>query len=201
MNMEIKSTDFYTNKTKKYLLPLLKYYDSELIAHLNAIFKLGVGIDDIAVSRNKQLFENNIYILINVNVALPQFIKTLDWVKQQPYYKYDYPFDDITEGHQHMIVLEIPKEFSPTYNNFINSKFSKMYSRENIDYYFPKVDDRVKVLLKDEEATEKFVEMINTSYDTHYTAEEWIEEKYEIELPIKNDEEIFNYKLKTTKNV
>ena len=31
----------------------------------------------------------------------------MDWVQNQPYYLFDYAFDDVLKGRKHMLILEI----------------------------------------------------------------------------------------------
>jgi hypothetical protein len=191
--MNIKAGELYINKTMKYLLPVIKDYGQELSTNINNLFKLGFGVKD-ALFTDKDM-NCHIFILVDTSIDRDKFNTTLLWLQQQPYYEHDYPFDDIKRGSKHMIVLKIPEHHIPAYQNFITSKFSKMYHKDDIDKYFKKTDARYKVLTKDSETLKAYVDEINKTFDAQYTYAEWIKDDVEIEKPINLKEEIFNFNL------
>ena len=120
------------------------------------------------------------------------FVDILEWLKIQPYFEFDYAYDDIVDGFQHMIVLKIPESHKKTRDYFVKDKFSKMYTGKEIINYFKKDDVRFAVLTRDSKLLKVFVDKVNKDYDTHFKYEEW---DGEIELPLKREQEIFNFKL------
>ena len=189
--MRIKVGAFYTNKTRKYLLPAISGHGEEVIKKLDSVFKLGIGVNDAIAPASLNL-NNHIFILVDANVRTSIFTSVLDWLREQVFFELDYAYDDIVEGYQHMIVLKLPDNHKETYEYFINDKFSKMYSKDSIEKYFKKNETRFKILVKDTVMLKSFVDKINKDYNTSFRYEEW---DGEIEYPLKKQEEIFNYNL------
>ena len=187
--MKITTNKLYDNKTKKYLLPIIKDYGNDVLSRINRLFKLAIGIDDAAISRSLNL-NYHLFFLLDANIKKASFISDLEWLRQQYCYATDYPYGDIKTSNLHMLVIKIPENHKITYDHFVNNAFSKMYSEENIKKYFKPGDERIKILTKDRVATESFVNDINTHFDTDYVYEEWVGE---VEYPVKNSEEIFNF--------
>lgn len=181
----------YQNKTKKYLLPVIKDYGRELITKLNSLPKIAIGVNDAIIPENMNL-NNHIFILVDINIKQENFTKILYWLRKQDYFECDYSFDDIINGNKQIIVLKLPRNHKNTYNYFINSKFSKMYPEEIINRYFKKTDFRFGVLTKSNSTIKSFVDKINSMHNTDLNYEEFTDE---VEFFIKEEEEIFNYNL------
>jgi hypothetical protein len=186
--MKIITGKIYVNKTKKYLLPIVKDYGNELVSKLSSIHKLAMGIHDDIIPDHFN-FNNHIFILVDVSIKPNNFNKMIQWLRLQSYYAADYSFDDIIEGNQHMIVLKLPDKHKTIYNHFMNSKFSKMYTKDMIKNYFKSDDIRFGVLTRSETTVKSFVDKINAKHgrllDYEYSDE--------VEFNIDNNEEIFNY--------
>jgi hypothetical protein len=188
--MKIVIGKLYVNKTKKYLLPIVKDYGNELVSKLSSVHKLAMGVKD-AVIPDLFDFNNHIFILIDVSIRPSNFGKMIKWLRLQTYYTSDYAFDDIIEGRQHMLVLELPKNHKDIYTHFMNSEFSKMYNKDMIKTYFEDDDIRFGVLTKNEATVKSFVNRVNSKHgkllDYEYADE--------VEFNIDNNEEIFNYSI------
>lgn len=189
--MKFKVGIYYQNKTRKYLLPVVKGYGQQLIQKLSALSKIAVGVNDAVIPENMNL-DNHVFILVNTNIKKDTFINVLTWLKDKDYFKLHYSFDDIVDGYQEMLVIKLPENHKGTHDHFINSEFSKMYTKETINKYFKKDDIRYGVLVRSDNATKSFVDKINKE---HYTDLKYEEFTDEIEFFIKEEEEIFNYNL------
>lgn len=180
--MIIKKGKFYKNYTFLYIIPGLKIYGSVFAKHYANIFKLAVGIDDVSSNIDKPA----LYILIDSTVNKDAFINSMEWFRKQSFYIADYPFDDIHNGYQHMLVISIPER---VYSHFINSEYSKMYSAEEINKFGFQPIIR-KVLSKDKYYADVFIKNLNAAWDTKYTIETW---HGELDYPWKDEKERFNY--------
>ena len=170
------------NRTALYLLPNLRKHGVEYKENLSIVHKKAIGIADDA----NELEGNNIYILLDAAVNTKTFIRVLNWVKNQPYYIADYEFDDMLDGTLHMLVLHVPD--IDTYDNFIKSKYSKMYSAKDLRQFIDKDSIILGVLTRDKETLDRYVTTINKEWETAFTSTEWTEE---LDYPWKNAEEIF----------
>lgn len=192
--MKLTDDRFYVNKTKKYLLPLVKDFGYDFIDELTMIFKLGVGIGD-AVMPGVMNLNNHLFILTHTKKKPERFAKFIKWLRTQSFFEFDYAYDDIVDGYQHMLVLRLPKIHKEKLDHFVNSRFSEMYPKSTAMNYFSQEGERFKILTKNNVSLRTFVEFINKEYDTEFTIKDWIEHNNEIEFPIEKKEEIFNYNL------
>lgn len=182
--------DIYWNKTKKYLLPCLVEYGEDFSKKVSNLFKLAVGIGDHALTDMGLHLEKHLFILVDTSVSKQTFPKTIQWLRGQPYYETDYPFDDIHTGKLHMIVIKFPEKYYNAYGRFTKSQFSKMYSKEDIGKLF-KNKERVGVLTKDKEQLSKFLNELNKKFNTSIEEHEWPSEN-ELDFTINMKEEMFN---------
>ena len=187
--MEIKLGNIYINKTKKYLVPCLREYGQDFTSRVSNLYKLAMGIGDFALEEMGKKFKNHIFILVDANLSQTTFLATLNWLKLQEYHAFDYAYDDIHLGHLHMLVIEVPGKYLPTLENFKEGKFSKMYVTEEFIHLFEHDSEQVKVFTKDKEQMFKFVEKVNTIFNTNVEPEKW---DGELEFPILTEEEYFN---------
>lgn len=194
--MEIQLGTIYTNKTKTYLLSTLIDYGDDFEKKFAHLFKLAVGIGDFALVDMGIVLEDSIYILIDTKFSRRKFKEIMNWVKSQSYYEFDYPFDDIHVGHLHMLVVKIPDRFNTTVKEFQNSKYSKMYEYEDLHKFFDNRKVELDVLTKDSKMLITFVNKVNNMFKTNVDYSTW---EGEIEFPLKDEEEYFNFKLFTNK--
>lgn len=201
--MKIQIGKEYHNKTWKYLLPCLRGYDNAFVMRFNLMYKLAVGIYD---SLHSNLAKGKyIYVLADTKYKNKSYLEFINFVRCQPYYITDYCYDaDISKARRQMIVLEIPKQFHRAYYYFLKGKYSKMYTKEQLNNLYSSVLNK-KVLSTEEKTRlknyqildnnksirEQFIKTLNEEFNTDING---LDEEYEVELPLKRKEEIFNCK-------
>jgi len=196
--MEIVKDKMFINRTKRYLLPVLLKYGDVFIEQFRQVFKLGYGIDDKILPDNLK-FDNHIFILFNAHKNSTDgfesitFIKFLDWIRKQSYFEFDYPFDDIRDGEQHMIVLKIPESLPDAHSAFLNGRYSKMYSDNDLKLLFGENDPRYNIFTKHPTARKLFINKINKDYSINFTETDFDSELLEVDEPIVLKNEIFNH--------
>lgn len=210
--MKIQNGKLYENKTWKFLFPCLRAYGEDVINKFNAFFKIAVGIGDFNITTQ----QNCLYILIDTNISLTErglkqykenFNLFLDWFRLQHFYVKDYLFDDSNTQGKHMLVIRVPSDYYKSYSYFLEGKYSKMYTKEQLDVLFkihslPKgavehsQNERAKksrdILERKKEVVKSFVNRVNLRFKTTATYEDF--KDAEVEFPIDYKEEIFNYK-------
>jgi hypothetical protein len=192
--MEIKLGTIYINKTKTFLLSTLIEYGQDFEDKFAHLFKLAVGVGDFALIDMGMILDDSIYILIDTKFSRKGFKDIIQWIKIQKYYVFDYPFDDIHNGHLHMIVIKIPHKFERTLKEFQNSNYSKMYEYDDLHKFFGKREKEMKILTKDPQMLITFVNKVNQMFKTNADSSVW---GGEIEFPLKDEEEYFNFLLFT----
>jgi len=186
------------NKTKKYLLPCLKEYGSDLIKHLNNVFKVAVGIGDIVIDNSGMKYEKHIFILIDTTISHSFFLKFIEWIRKQEHiYEDDYVYDNIQKSSFHMVVLKFPEKYYSSFDSFKEGKYSNMFNEKDINTVFEKYPTIKKVFIKDHNYKVFFTERLNKIYgldgDNKVKPEEY---EGELELPPTNKTEVFNDHLK-----
>lgn len=191
--MDIKIGHLYRNKTFTYLVPCLSEYGETFRAKLNSIFNLAFGIHDCILDGT--IFEKQrlFYILCDKLYQPAKFQNFLNYIKAKEYFVTDYAFDDMEHGRKHMVVIKCPEGMSYAYDMFNESKYSLMYLDSQIDSLF--TNEQIRDILKRKKTLAgKFAIKVNSLYNTSLTAKDIIEEDMELDLPLKEEEEFFNYK-------
>jgi len=188
-SIKIKDSIF-ENKTKKYLAPILKCYEDSLSKYFFSIKKVAYGVNDIIAKKCNREINNCIFILIKYNKVFPEFLKH---IRTMDYYCYDYPFDAILKGKYHMVVIFFPVKYINSYEQFLKGYYSKMYNVKDIVKYFKK-EDTIKILTKDMCYKDIFKKYIQTEFGYN----DYIPDSHcnELDLPISQRQEIFNYHLR-----
>ena len=192
--MEVKLGTIYTNKTKTYLLSTLIDHGPTFEKKFSNLFKLALGIGDFALIDMGIVLNDSIYILVDTKFSRRMFKEIMNWIKIQPYYEFDYPFDDVHSGHLHMIVIKIPDRFKNTVKEFNSGNYSKMYEYDDLQKFFNKRKSTLDVLTKDPDMLITFVNKVNKMFKTNADSDSW---KGEIDFPLKDEEEYFNFVLFT----
>lgn len=193
--MKIQVGSIAMNKTKKYLLPCLKYYGEDFEQKFHAMWKWAVGIGDIITIKSNVQFEKHIFILADMKRNTETFNDFQLWIREQPYYADDYAFDNLLTGHLHMFVVKLPEKFYDAFETFKKSEFSKMFSHKDLYDFFSDKPDVVQVVIKDHEYKLKFAKQLQEQFNV-YLREDEIDDKFELDLPVNPDEEFFNDHLK-----
>jgi hypothetical protein len=193
--MQIRIGELYVNKTLKYLVPALLYYGDTFKAKLNTVQKLAFGLFDMNLVGSHLEGQKNIYMLIDMAVRADLFFNFLDWVRHQDYYVTDYVADSVlgNESRRHMVVIAFPLIMEDVYDKFLEGKYSKMYTKKEIESYFSdnsKVTTKA-VLTKSLAGKQFFVNLIKETYDTTITDYDIRQENPEFDIPPINQEEIF----------
>jgi hypothetical protein len=194
--MEIEIGKLYFNKTLKYLVPALNYYGPTLKTKLNLIFKLAFGVHDTLLEGSYLEGQKNIFILVDKLVRTDLYQNFMDWVKHQEYYVTDYAYDSIMEAYsrKQMIVLAFPPSMGDTYEKFLKGKYSKMYTKKEINDYFGdenKAEAR-HVFARTPYAKAEFKLKIKETFDVILEDKDFLNGSWEYDLPPNKEEEFFN---------
>lgn len=193
MYAEFIKTDIegcYENFTKKYLFPALLFYGNDFRRKVLGLNRIAVGIGDVIIEKCNQSFDYPILMLLKTTHF--SFIGFLEWVKEQPYYLYDYAFDSLLCGSLHIVVIQFPTEMIAAYNKFLESKYSEMYSANQIEEFFLKEDTK-NILYKNPSYKENFKKRIQKEFCYYQYIPNYHCKEYE--FPISKKQEIFNYHL------
>ena len=191
--MDIKIGKYYVNKTWRFLLPCLRGHGDIFVRKFNPLFKLAVGVHDTLLDGSEISDSRNIYIMIDKMVQQKCFFEFLDWIKYQDYYVADYcPDADIKKSRKHIIVITVPKGFETAYDNFLQGKYSQMYTEDQVNLLFSNPDRKKEydILSKNKSALDGFIKTINTEFDVNANPKDFQNSEYE--LPLRKSEEIFN---------
>jgi hypothetical protein len=204
IGIRIQIGSIFMNRTRKYLLPIIKYYGTEFTFNINSMFKVAIGIGDIVLEKCGFKHEKHLFILIDSLYKPTIFLKSLKWIRNHPAYEDDYIFGNVKTSRFHMLVIQVPEYYIPSFENFKESKFSKMYSKEDINKLFEfqsrSGTDRVnyenahKVLIHDHNYKVEFAKQVREQFDVQDFNVNDISDTVEFDLPIRKTEEIFNYK-------
>jgi hypothetical protein len=135
--------DLYRNKTHTYILPVIKDYGSDFVdkfaANLKPIaYTIGDMSHDINYQDNNYLYVTctmNTSVAYNRKVFNPEvyerFKYFLEWVKNYSFYVTEYIQGDISDN-RYTFVFDMPKGYENLKRDFLNRKYSTMYSKEQI---------------------------------------------------------------------
>lgn len=197
--IKIQIGKIFMNRTRKYMFPVIKEYGIDFTFKLNTLFKVAIGIGDIIINKCGLHHENHFFILIDTLVNTSQFISIMDDIRRHPSYEDDYVYGNIQNTRFHMLVIKIPNEYIGTFEKFKKSKYSEMYTAQDLKKFFyfdsEKATDEYKniqkVLIKDHNYKFEFVKIIQKEFDIPFGIDE-LSETTELDLQILEKEEIFN---------
>jgi hypothetical protein len=195
--MKLQLGTIYINRTKQYIVPILTEHGKTFEKKVSNLFKLAIGLGDFALIEMGMVIEDSLFILIDTKFSRVHFKETLQWIKVQPYYKHDYPFDDVHTGHLHMIVVEVPQKFKNTLKEFQEGRYSSMYEYDDIVKLFKQRQEELMVLTKDPEMLITFVNKVNKMFKTNISSEGF---KGELDFTLKDEDEYFNTEFYNLKN-
>lgn len=190
MISHLQPGQYNVNKTWKYLLPMLQNHGEIFKAKVSNVFKVAAGISD---GYYKQLDDRCIFLLIDTLTWQSYYKNTSTWLRHQPYYVDDYPFDDVLAGRRQMFIIRIPEEFNESYDEFLFSRYSRMYTEEQIDKLYGE-DSRhgaTDVLRRTTTGYMEFMDKIENSFGTKVKKSDLA--GAELDFPIEPEKEIFNY--------
>lgn len=178
------------NATRRYLFPCLKEYGEEFVDKISNVFKIAVGIGDVIVYKAGLKYHQHIFILIDTTISSDFFIDFISWIKDQPMYEDDYVFDNIQKTNMHMVVIKFPERLEEAIDKFREGRYSSMFDVYTIQELFSRHIKTSLVLTKNENYKPVFVKEINTKFNTDLKVSEY---EGELDFPLKEAEEVFNY--------
>lgn len=196
--MKIQIGKFNRNKTYSYLFPIYKIIDISIIKKLDKLNKIAMGIYDMNV-HNSLFTENNcIYILVDNNEKNENQINIAAFLAELSINKLllgKYLVEPHLKNFPLMIVVKIPYFYKETYKHFLKGNYSKMYSKEEIEFLFASNSKERGVLEKNPTRFPFFIKEVKDRFGVQKLD---IKEFYdkEWEFPLLNEEEIFSYKNK-----
>lgn len=189
--MKIVLGEVYLNRTRLYLTPIVNTYGKTLTARLNQTAILAWGLYDVLYlkAKGKSELKHHLFVLqdpggkysanleryINRTAGAKIYNAWLEYVRSTRYYVDDYVFEPLIKNdhHGHMVMFQIPDRFRGAYDRFLEDKFSEMYNKNNLEDLkirkkLPTGSESVvwKVLTKQEDYKEEFIEKINRLYGT-----------------------------------
>ena len=176
------------NRTFKYLVPALSHYGESFRTKLNIIRVLKIGIWDSLLEGSH--LEGGKYIFFQADIRFrPELAETfINWCKNQPFYVTDYLYK---EGESHMIVILFPLELEDIYLKFLQGKYSKMYTKKEIEKFFIGREEEKQVLNRALEAKARFKRLIFETFGTILEEKDFKNEVFEYDLPPNKEEETF----------
>jgi hypothetical protein len=187
--MKIQIGNIVMNRTFRYLRPVMREYGPDFLMYYEMMFKVAIGIGDIIIVGSNIKFEKHLFFLVNTRRSRKSFIEALQWIRGHESYEDDYAFDQIHYGFLHMVVLRIPEKYYRTLYHFKMSRYSKMYTEQDIKKWFENREE-YKVLTKNKEYRIEFVRSINERFDSQIEAKDFTGE---LDFPISEEDEFFNF--------
>lgn len=195
--MEIKIGGLYQNRTLRYLFPSIRLYGSTFIGKFNMVHKLAYGIHDALLDGTPYEDQKKLCMLIDKLVRPNDYEGFIKWIRNQEYYIVDYPYDDTETGRMQMLMIEFPEKESDIYDKFLESKYSKMYVRTELNTFFKEDSYAKDVITKSKKIAQDFVNKVNTKYGSNVSTQDLKAHGSEFDFPWEKEEEIFNYKVCT----
>lgn len=196
--MRIDYLTTYVNKTWRFLSPCFKYYGADFVKHCSNVKKLALGVHDMALNDVNIADGRNLYLLLDKIGTRGTTQKFIDFLKDTDYFKYSYcPDSKLIQSRKIMVILELPENCQNAYEKFLLSEYSKMYSKEELDFLFAKNKGLdYQILTNDIKALKPFTLKLNKKFNTSISEEYLINTEYA--FPLQETEEIFNYELGMT---
>lgn len=200
--IKIQLGKIFMNRTRKYLMPVLKDYGSDFSSKINNLFKVAVGIGDIIVDNCGIHHEFHLFILVDTLSNTSNFISLLDDIRRHSSYEDDYVYGNITKSRYHMIVVKIPDNYHFSLGKFKKGRYSQMYNESDLKKLFSFDSEKVtneyrkiqKVLIKDHNYKFEFAKIIQQEFDIPDYSSDDIGDESEFDFPLLNIEEIFSLK-------
>jgi len=167
MDMKLEHGKVFVNKTLKYFKPI--FWEKYRNIYLDSIFKNRVkfaayGIGDALLTKS---YDNHLFVLIDVlRTKKDKMDIVLDMSRDLPFYENDYTFN-MFDGY-HMLVFSIPEEIQISFNEFKNSRYSKILCNKELSNIYDKRisywKEAISVINKDDSAKELYINRIKSYY-------------------------------------
>jgi hypothetical protein len=191
--MVLEAGKIFPNRTVKYLVPALNLYGPVLKTKINLVSILGIGLFDMAIEGSHLHGQKNIYFLLNKASRTDLFNDFIRWVSYQEYYVTDYNFDPVENSTRHMVVLAFPPSMHLAYDLFIEGKYSKMYTKNELAEFFAGREAALGIFKRERFAKESFKKKVLSAFGTVLTEEDFLTEIFEYDFPPTKEQEFFNF--------
>lgn len=187
--MFIWKGEFFSNRTRKYLLPIM-IKNGSFTKLFMRICVAAVGIDDAILNDIGKEYKEHLFILIDV-LSTKDINKDIEGtfksIREHPYYETDYSFD--LNNKYRMFVFKFPSFYINALYNFKKGRYSKMLDVKNIRQIFKssKQEKIKKVLLKDNH--DDFIRDLEKNFNLRDIN---ISDLEEHDFPPHEREEVFN---------
>lgn len=132
---------FIVNKTRKYLFPSMYHYGKDFITNLQSFEHiLACGLEDHSeYNPGVGYTDKQIFCLFAISRKQKgDFVRALERVKGHSAYITDYLWGDPLYDVFHMLVFEIPDQYAESYQYFLKSQYSRMYTSRQVKSLFVK---------------------------------------------------------------
>ena len=155
-------------RSRIYLSPVIKSYGSLFLEKFKQLYTVQVGIGHISYTNVMNNFlDNNLFYLINTE-RTENFTELLEFLRYHESYTTDYPYDDLIDGNLHVLVIKIPERFHGIVETFKASKYSKLYTSDQVDEVITKSTKAYKVITQNHKYKSRFESEVNNLYkDPH----------------------------------
>lgn len=181
----------YLNKTRLYLAPCMEWYGEEVFNEINKLNYFMCGINTHEYARYR------VYYIIDINTKIDFFTNAGMNTMLASHTIYD-----SEQSLFKRISLWIPKSMYQAYDNFIQGKYSQMYTPKQLDQIFKKADPRfgneylkslaLPTLIKHPKRREYYEAKINAGYDDEYSERVIIPDDFEYDSIWESEHEVLN---------
>jgi hypothetical protein len=186
------NTKLKINKTSLYLAPCLKDYGEDFLKQYKKLEKVFIAIDDEYLKKTGTHYSHHLFIVFNSKKE--NVNNVLEWMKTQDYYEDDYVYNNLLTSNLHVLVIKIPEQHYSTIHNFKHSQYSKMYKKEELEFYFKHLENTNmsnirEILDRSEIAKKGFCNYLNEMYNVSLHPSEL---EGELDEPINLKKETLN---------
>lgn len=218
--IEITIGKLHINKSQKYLSPILNSFNKNFFNMMLAIKKHinCYAIGDVKYNKVKQIGKEYLLFVVvdrfgpfnqikkmyqDDKIGVNNFNNFLRYFRASEYFFDDYPFEHKSPN-LHCLVIKLPDKWEYAYKEFLNSRYSKMYTPEDLaECKIQKNNSKgylsptYAVLTKAPEYRDIFCQKLNEHYGTNIEFD--YDDDREFDLPILKHEEILNYEKNRSK--
>lgn len=203
--MKVSLGQFYHNKTRRYLVPLLKRYGKAAWSKIISMPTLAWGVTDLSYQKEKgKCFDNHLFALVDMETSKDYFFDIspfiLSWLKDQDFVIdiYDYVVDGVTLA---MVVFELDPIFDGSVKKLLDSDYYSLYNNPSIKYVeqyispYIVVDNKqyfnpaYGVVTEDARQKEFFAELVRDRFNVKLSDEQIVG----YEFTVNKSQEMFNY--------
>jgi hypothetical protein len=191
MLKKIKVGKIHLNKTLLCLMPGFKVLGEEFNNHLKQLYVVGAFIEHENLESSAFSFKSlsPVFIVVDKLFRPKETEKMLAWFSYQSFYLGCYSLIN-TDYFDRYFVLILSHPNKKAYKYFLEHQFSKMYTRKEIEDFFnvPLLEETKKYLLKEKEAIQKHIELIENTFNTKITVSDVLHQDYQLLIGNKEQE-------------